>query len=177
VTHTDMEAIRAIVAEGKDETGPLLPILHAIQEKIGFIPEEAVPVIAKALSLSRAEVHGTISFYHHFRRHRPARHMVQLCRAEACQARGGEALAAHVIDTLGCSFDGETKEGMVCKGGVSLEPVYCLGLCASGPAAMIDGRLRARLTPDKFDRLIAEMDALFAPETLVAPDSLVESGS
>ena len=125
----------------------LLPILHDIQDEFGHIPAEAVPVIARHLNLSRAEVHGVISYYHHFRQTPPAAHVVRVCCAEACQANGAEALAAHAQTR----HDGTS---------LSVEPVYCLGLCASGPAVQIDeDHLHARITPEKFDALIAALAA------------------
>jgi formate dehydrogenase subunit gamma len=135
-----------LIAAHRDRPGALLPLLHDIQDAIGYIPAEAVPGIAQALNLSRAEVHGVISYYHHFRSAPPARNVIRLCRAEACQARGGEALAAHAEEQV--------------KGrDLTLEPTYCLGLCANGPAMQIDeNTLHARLTPEKFDALIAELE-------------------
>ncbi len=132
------------------QPGALLPILHAIQGELGFIPAAVVPVIADELNLSRAEVHGVLSYYHHFRTQPPARHALQICRAEACQAMGADVLAAHAEQRLACAFH-ETRA----DGAVSLEPVYCLGLCAQSPALMIDGVLHARVTPEKFDQLLA----------------------
>ena len=129
--------------------GALLPILHAIQNELGFVPAAVVPVVANELNLSRAEVHGVISYYHHFRTKPPGRHEIQLCRAESCQAMGADALAAHAEKRLGCAFH-ETRT----DGAVSLAPVYCLGLCAQSPALMIDGELHARVTPEKFDQLM-----------------------
>lgn len=125
----------------------LLPILHAIQERLGHIPAEAVPLIAGHLNLSRAEVHGVITYYHHFRQSPPGRHVVRVCCAEACQANGAVALAEHAQ----ARHDGKA---------LSVEPVYCLGLCASGPAIQIDEEhLHARVTPEKFDALIAALEA------------------
>jgi formate dehydrogenase subunit gamma len=139
--------IDSLLAARQTQPGALLPVLHDIQDRLGYVPPEAVPDIARALNLSRAEVHGVISYYHHFRQTPPPRHVVRLCRAEACQARGSEALAAHAEARLRGSE-------------VALEPVYCLGLCASGPAVQIgEARLHARLTPDKFDALIAGLEA------------------
>lgn len=130
----------------RDRPGALLPLLHDIQEALGYIPNDALPAIAQVLNLSRAEVHGVISYYHHFRSSPPARNVIRLCRAEACQARGGDALAAHA-------------EVSVQGRDLSLEPVYCLGLCASGPAMQIDETtLHARLSPEKFDELIANLE-------------------
>lgn len=143
-------ATARILARLKDQPGPLLPVLHAVQHELGCIPAEAVQTIAEALNLSRAEVHGVITFYPHFRSEPPARHMLEVCRAEACQAMGGERLAEHARAALGCDFHARSADGAV-----SLEPVYCLGLCAQSPAVMLDGRPRARVTPEKLDRLLA----------------------
>lgn len=130
----------------RHKSGALLPLLHEIQVLEGYIPTEAVATIAKGLNLSRAEVHGVISYYHHFRTTQPARNVIRLCRAEACQARGGEALAAHAEVAI------EGRD-------LTLEPVYCLGLCASGPAMQIDETdLHARLSVEKFDALIAGLE-------------------
>jgi formate dehydrogenase subunit gamma len=135
-----------LITSHSNQPGALLPLLHGIQDATGYIPPEAVPAIARGLNLSRAEVHGVISYYHHFRTTPPARNVIRLCRAEACQARGGEALAAHAQRAV--------------KGhNLTLEPVYCLGLCASGPAMQIDeNNLYARLSPEKFDALIAGLE-------------------
>jgi len=149
-----MEQVRRAAQALKQQPGALLPILHSIQDKLGFIPAAAVPVIADELNLSRAEVHGVISYYHHFRTLPPGRHMVQICRAEACQAMGADALAAHAEKRLACAFH-ETRA----DGAVSLEPVYCLGLCAQSPALMIDGELHARVTCEKFDQLLSRTGA------------------
>lgn len=139
--------LQRIVAAKRTLPGALLPILHEIQEALGHIPPESVPLIAKELNLSRAEVHGVISYYHHFRQTPPGRHVVRVCCAEACQAVGGEALAEHARARLAGSK-------------LTLEPVYCLGLCAIGPALQIDETtLHAHVTPERFDAL---MDALEA---------------
>lgn len=119
--------------------GPLLPILHAIQAAFGFVPDTAVPQIAAALMLSKAEVHGVISFYHDFRSAPAGRHVLKLCRAEACQAMGADRVAGAVKAALGIDWHETTPDGRV-----TLEPVFCLGLCACGPAAMVDGRLVGR---------------------------------
>ena len=124
----------------------LLPILHHIQDALGFVPQPLVPEIAAALSLSRAEVHGVLTYYHHFRSAPAGRHVVQICQAEACRANGAEALMAHAGARLACA-PGATRA----DGGVTLEAVYCLGLCATGPAAMVDGRLRARVSAATVD--------------------------
>jgi formate dehydrogenase subunit gamma len=143
----NLGAVVRIVAAKQTLPGALLPILHEIQEELGHIPPESVPLIAKALNLSRAEVHGVITYYHHFRQTPPGRHVVRVCCAEACQAVGGEALAEHARARL---------EG----GDLTLEPVYCLGLCAIGPTLQIDDAiLHANVTPEKFDALIDALEA------------------
>jgi formate dehydrogenase subunit gamma len=136
----------------KELPGALLPILHAVQESLGFVPKDSVPLVARELNLSVAEVHGVVSFYHYFRQVRPGRHVVHLCRAEACQALGAGALEAHVKAALKIDFHGTTADGAI-----SLEPVYCLGNCALGPSLMIDEHLKGRVTPQRFDALMAPM--------------------
>lgn len=144
----------AIVAEHQGLEGPLLPILHAMQETFGHVPEEATALIALALNLSRAEVHGVISFYHDFKREvRPA-HELKIRRAEACQSMGGEAVAGETLRRLGLDWHGRTPDGAL-----GVEPVYCLGLCANAPAAMLDGKPIARATPDRLTRLAGEARA------------------
>ena len=130
--------------------GPLLPVLHALQAEFGWVPDEAVPLVASSLNLSRAEVHGVLTFYHDFRRKPPAPHNLKLCRAEACQAMGGERLAAHAQRRLQTSFHGTSADGLV-----DLDPVYCLGNCAAAPSVMLDGRLIGRVTPARLDALLA----------------------
>lgn len=147
------ERTRLIIAEHASLEGPLLPILHAIQEEFGCVPEAAVPVIADALNLSRAEVHGVVTFYHDFRRGIPGRHVLKICRAEACQAAGADALAARAEGRLGVKMGDTTADGRV-----TLEPVYCLGLCSVSPSAMLDGKIHARLDATKLDALIARAD-------------------
>jgi formate dehydrogenase subunit gamma len=132
--------VKVAVARMKDEPGPLIEILHSVQHELGFVPPEAVPLIADALNLSRAEVHGVISFYHHFRDRPAGQHIIKLCRAEACQAMNGNALAEFAKQRLNLDF-GQTRE----DGKVTLEAVYCLGNCACAPSAMIDGQLRGRV--------------------------------
>jgi len=124
----------------------LLPILHHLQDALGFVPPALVPEIAVALSLSRAEVHGVLTYYHHFRSAPAGRHVVQLCQAEACRANGAEGLMAHASARLACA-PGQTRA----DGAVTLEPVYCLGLCATGPAAIVDDQLRARMSAATLD--------------------------
>lgn len=146
------EQIDAIIGRLKGEPGPLLLVLHAIQEALGHVPPAAVPVVAEGLNLSRAEVHGVISFYHYFRDHAAGRHTVRICRAEACQSMNGEALAEHARRTLGIDFHQTTAGGEF-----SLEPVYCLGNCACSPAVMIDRELFGRVTPERFEELVARL--------------------
>ena len=146
-------AAEIIAAEARRE-GALLPILHAVQAEFGYIPAAAVPLIAGELNLSRAEVHGVVSFYHDFRRHPPGQHVLQLCRAEACQSMGADALAARARDRLCVDWGDTTRDGAV-----TLEPVFCLGLCACAPSAMLDGRPVARLDPARLDALLAEAGA------------------
>ncbi len=143
-------AVEAAIAARKDLAGPLIPILHAIQDSLGFVPEDAVPVVASALNISRAEVEGVVSFYHYFRRHPPGRHVIHLCRAEACQSMNAASLEAHAKRRLGVDFHGTTDDGAF-----TLEPVYCLGNCALSPAVMIDGELYGRVSADRFDALTA----------------------
>lgn len=132
----------------------LLPLLHAIQEEAGRIDDAAIPAIAAALNLSRADVHGVVTFYHDFRRTMPGRHVVKLCRAESCQARGGAAVEAQAVRRLGVAM-GETRA----DGQVTLDPVYCLGLCAIGPNALVDGRPVARIDEAALERIAAEAAA------------------
>jgi formate dehydrogenase subunit gamma len=139
----------AIITANLPAEGPLLPILHEIQAEFGYIPEDAVRLVAARLNLSRAEVHGVVSFYHDFR-HAPAgRHVLKLCRAEACQAMGSEANAAALLQRLGLGW-GETSP----DGRLTVEPVYCLGLCACGPSAMLDDELHGRLDAAALDALL-----------------------
>ncbi len=144
------EAVLRIVGELKSRPGPLIEVLHAIQAELGYVPEEAVPLVARGLNLSRADVHGVVTFYHFFRRTPPGKHVVSLCRAEACQSMGADALAEHAKRRLGVDFHETTADGKF-----SLEPIYCLGNCACSPAAMVDGRLYGRLTAERFDAMIA----------------------
>lgn len=145
------DEIRDVVTPLTALEGPLLPMLHAIQAEWGHVPQAAVPVLADVLNLGRAEVHGVISFYHDFRDHPAGRHILKICRAEACQSMGGAAMAAGVLDRLGVDWHGTTADGAV-----TIEPVYCLGLCACGPAAMLDGQLMGRVDGD---RLVTALEA------------------
>ena len=136
------------------ENGALLPLLHAIQDKFGYIPKSAVTPISKALSLSAAEVHGVITYYHYFRSEAPGKHIVQICRAESCQACGSGELLAVAQDQLGCSFHQKSLSGLI-----TLEPVYCLGLCASSPAIQVDNKLHARVSIETFKGILADLEA------------------
>jgi len=147
------EKVLAVVAELKGQAGPLLPVLHGVQDALGCVPPDAVPLIAESLNLSRAEVHGVISFYHYFRESPPGRHTIYLCRAESCQAMNGSALEAHAKARLGVGFHETTTSGAF-----TLEPVYCLGNCACSPAVMIDGDVFGRVTPERFDDLVSERE-------------------
>jgi formate dehydrogenase subunit gamma len=152
-------AVDQAIAGHRHLPGALLPILHAIQDKLGFIPPDATARIASGLNLSRAEVSGVISFYHDFRSTPPGRHVVKLCRAEACQSMGSLALEASVKARLGIDFGETTRDGAL-----TLEPVYCLGNCALSPAIMIDGQLRGRVTAERFDALVASLSGPSADE-------------
>ena len=145
------QRIFAILEREASRPGPLLPVLHAIQNQLGFIPEYAVPIVAQALNLSRAEVHGVISFYHLFRTSPPGKRTLYICRAEACQSMGARALESHAKQSLGVSFHGTTQDGRY-----SLEPIYCLGNCACSPSVMIDKTVYGKVTPERLDELLAE---------------------
>jgi formate dehydrogenase subunit gamma len=147
-------AVEAALARCANEPGPLLEILHAVQNSLGCVPAEAVPPIAERLNLSRAEVHGVISFYHHFRATPAAAVHVQLCRAEACQSMRARELEAHARATLGVELGETTRDGRV-----TLDAVYCLGNCACAPAIMVNGDLHGRVTPARFDELAREWSA------------------
>ena len=140
-----------IISEHATLDGATLVILHALQEAFGYVPEPAIPMVASALNLSRAEVHGVFTFYHDFRKQPAGRHVIKLCRAEACQAAGGDALAARAEAKLGIAIGDTTRDERV-----TLEPIYCLGLCATAPSAMLDGRLVGRLDEKRLDALVAE---------------------
>jgi formate dehydrogenase subunit gamma len=145
----DPSDARTIIDGLKTLPGATLPILHALQDRFGYVDAQAVPLIAEAVNLSRAEIHGVISFYHEFRAEPPGRHIVKLCRAEACQAMGCRRLEAHAVARLGIGFGQTTPDRRF-----TLEPVYCLGNCALSPAVMIDGDLHGRVDPARFDALI-----------------------
>lgn len=139
----------------------LLAVLHAIQDDVGFVPPATVVPLAKAMNLSRAEVHGVITYYHHFRTEAPAAVTVQLCRAEACRSMGSEALAQHIESHTGCRFSTHRHDDAHAprNGELALESVYCLGQCALSPTMMINGQVHAKVTPQKFDTLLAEATA------------------
>jgi formate dehydrogenase subunit gamma len=142
-------AVERALAAHAHRPGALLPILHAIQHALGYVPREVVAPVAHALNISRAEVTGVISFYHDYRSTPPGRHIVKVCRAEACQSMGADALVAHAKQTLGVDFH-QTRD----DGAVTLEPVFCLGNCALAPSITIDGCMHGRVTPQRFDSLV-----------------------
>jgi formate dehydrogenase subunit gamma len=144
-------AVMAALSQHRERAGPLLPVLHAIQDALGHVPPAAVAVIARELNLSRAEVHGVISFYHRFRREPAGRHTIYICRAEACQAMGARALEAHAVRKLGIGFHATTADGEF-----TLEPVYCLGNCACSPSVLIDRELHGRVDAERFDALLVQ---------------------
>ncbi len=148
----DKNAVAEVIEKLKDMPGALLPILHGIQDALGYIPSDSVPLIATALNISRAEVHGVITFYHYFRETPPGKHTIHICRAESCQSMNNAALEAHAKAKLGIDYHETTKDGVF-----SLEPVYCLGNCACSPAISIDGDVYGRVTPEKFDEILSEV--------------------
>ena len=150
----ELAKIETHIAAHKSMLGALLPLLHAIQDDIGYVPEDCYPQISKALALSVAEVHGVVTFYHHFRSHPAGRHVLQICRAESCQAMGSEKLEAHVKSTLGIDYHQTTTDGAI-----TLEPVYCLGNCACSPAVMLDDEVYGRMSAEKIADLIGEAKA------------------
>jgi formate dehydrogenase subunit gamma len=150
----DADRASEIIARYRHLEGAGLPILHALQETFGCVPDQAVPLVAEALNLSRAEIHGTVTFYHDFRKAPPGRRVLKLCRAESCQAAGGDALAARAEAKLGVGMGETTLDQRV-----TLEPVYCLGLCHSSPAAMLDKHVYGMLDEAKLDALVKEAQA------------------
>ena len=147
-----LAAVQRAIEDNRMRPGALLPILHAVQDALGYIPPDALPTIAYELNLTRADVYGVVTFYHYFRSTPPGRHVVQLCRAEACQARGARALEAHAKTSLGIDFGETTADGAV-----TLEAVYCLGNCACGPSLLVDAdNVHANVTPERFDQLMRE---------------------
>lgn len=147
--------VQEIITPLKDKPGALLPILHGVQNALGYVPSESVPVIAHALNLSRAEVHGVISFYHYFRDAPPGKHTIHLCRAESCQSMGGKPLENHVKTRLGIDFHETTTDGKF-----TLEPVYCLGNCACSPAMQIGEEIYGRVSAKTFDEVIDDLEEL-----------------
>jgi formate dehydrogenase subunit gamma len=145
----DTARAKAVIEARVAMPGALLPILHGLQDAFGYVPEAALPLVAEALNLSRAEVHGVLTFYHDFRRAPAGRHALRLCRAEACQSMGGVALEAHAKQRLGVGFNQTTPDGSI-----TLEPVYCLGLCATAPALMWDAEVHGRMNPVKLDQFL-----------------------
>lgn len=146
-------SIERLIESHQSTQGALLPLLHAIQDAIGFIPPESVAQIAKGLNLSRAEVHGVITYYHFFRTEKPGKHVVQICRAESCQSCGSEELIQLAEKTLGCKVHHTTSNGSV-----TLEPVYCLGLCASSPAIQVDEKLHAGVTAESLREILTQLE-------------------
>jgi formate dehydrogenase subunit gamma len=158
-THTGLDArarehIDLALARYKGAPGPLLQVLHAVQDGLGYIPPEAVPIIAEALNLSRAEVHGVVTFYHYFRQAPAGRHVIQVCQAEACRSMHSEALTEHAKQRLGIDLHQTTADGRF-----TLDPVYCLGNCACAPSMMVDGELHGRVTAERFDSIVNELAA------------------
>jgi formate dehydrogenase subunit gamma len=153
-TQEESDIIDALIIKHQQQPGALLPLLHAIQDSIGYVPETAYLPISKALSLSVAEVHGVVTFYHHFRLHKPGRHIMQICRAESCQAMGSEALEAHAKKCLNVDYHQTTADDAI-----TLEPIYCLGNCALSPSIMIDDEVYGRVSAKDLEALIAEARA------------------
>ena len=154
-TKQDLDArLAALIREHQHMPGALMPLLHAIQDNVGYVPESSYSQIGKALSLSVAEVHGVVTFYHHFRTHKPGRHVMQICRAESCQSMGSEALEAHAKKCLNVDYHQTTSDDAI-----TLEAVYCLGNCALSPAVMMDEEVYGRVSADDLDALIAEARA------------------
>ena len=149
LTPAQRAAVLDVCARLKSVPGALMPIFHAVQQAVGYVPKDSVPLIAQELNLSRAEVHGVLTFYHYFRKEPAGRHVVHLCRAEACQAVGAAELESHAKRSLGIDFHGTTADGAI-----TLEPVYCLGNCALGPSLMIDDQLHGRVSSGRFDELL-----------------------
>jgi formate dehydrogenase subunit gamma len=154
----DARTIEEIIAGLAHKPGALMPVLHAVNDRLGYIPPEAVPAIARTLNLSRAEVHGVISFYHDFRTEPPGRRIIRVCRAESCQAMGAGALADHIQARLGIDF-GQTSG----DGDFTLEPVYCLGNCACSPAIVVGSDLYGRVSPERFDEIISSVAPVRPP--------------
>ncbi len=150
----ELAAIEAAIAENRELRGATIPILHAIQDRLGYVPPAALDRIAKALNLSRADVHGVLTFYHDFRSTPPGQHVLKLCRAEACQAMGCERVERHLAERHGAAMHTTTTDGRL-----TVEPVYCLGNCSLSPSLLLDGRLHGRVTPERLDALLAGLAA------------------
>jgi len=146
------QVVNSLVSEHAGQIGALMPILHAVQEKLGYVPEAAIPLLASRLNLSRAEVHGVVHFYHDFRSEPSGKHLIQVCRAEACQAMGSVALEQHIKQTLGLDYGQTTDDGQF-----TLQPVYCLGNCACTPSLRINDQVYARVTPRRFEQLLQSL--------------------
>ena len=148
------ERAMELYADLLNEPGALMPILHRIQNHLGYVPPEYVPTIAKSLNISRAEVHGVVTFYHDFRSTPPGTHVVQICQAEACQSMGTDALTKHAEAKLGAAMHSTSADGKY-----TLEPAYCLGNCACSPAMVVDGHVHGRVTTQRFDEVVGELQA------------------
>ena len=146
------EDVTSIVKAMQDKSGALLPILHAVQDKLGYIPPSSLSLMAEGLNLSRAEVHGVVSFYHYFRSTPAGNHTIQICRAESCQAMGSRSLESHAKQVLNIDYQQTTAEG-----DITLEPVYCLGNCACSPAIRIGKEVHGHVDKDKFDQLVSRL--------------------
>ena len=146
--HWDAALAQSIITGHAAMPGATLPILHALQEAFGYIPDQAVRMIADTLNLSRADIHGVVTFYHDFRAAPAGRHVLKLCRAEACQSMGSATLAANLLDHLGIAWGETTADGKL-----TVEPTYCLGLCACAPAALLDGEPAGRLKSGSLETL------------------------
>lgn len=155
LTTETQEKIQSKIEQHRDMPGALLPLLHAIQDAIGYVPQESYLPISKALALSVAEVHGVVTFYHHFRTHPAGKHILQICRAESCQAMGSEQLEARIKSSLGIDYHQTTPDGAI-----TLEPIYCLGNCACSPNVMMDDEVYGRMDSKKVAELISEARAL-----------------
>jgi formate dehydrogenase subunit gamma len=150
-TPDQLVAVDAAISRFSDTRGACLEILHAIQEDVGFVPHEAIDRIADALNLSKADVHGVVTYYHDFRTSPPGCHILKVCRAESCQAMGSDHLESHLKQAHGAGLGENSQDGEL-----TVEPVYCLGNCALSPAIQLDGKVHGRVSPDRLDALIAK---------------------
>jgi len=151
LTTESEEKIKQLIDKFQNKPGALLPLMHAIQDDLGFVPEEAYPLIAKAYQLSIAEIHGFVTFYHHFRRKPSGKNILHICRAESCQSMGSESIEQYCKDKLGIDYHETTADNTL-----TLEPIYCLGNCACSPAVMINEKVIGRVTQSKIDQIITE---------------------